>query len=117
VNPNLRIFCGDDNSKPAGIFRWKRNEIQDEMGAYDHICGIDKNEVPEFAFVTENGSILKSGWRRVLRILIANRIIRQRDAERVFGANLSGRGKTIVIPTRGPKRTLIDKYVCTPGAM
>lgn len=117
VNGQLRIFCGDDNTKPAGIFRYKRSYMDDMAAAYDHICGVDKNEVPEYCFVAEDGRILKSGWRRVLRILISQRLIRRRDAERVFGVSLEGPGKTIVIPRKGPKRTLIDKYVVEKGAM
>jgi hypothetical protein len=77
LNKNLRIFCGDDNSKPAGIFTI-------EKGEYKSICGIDKNYVPEYPEYAENGAIVRSGFRRVVKLLIKQGYIDRKDAESKF---------------------------------
>ena len=77
LNPSLKIWCGDDYSKPAGLFYIRNNE-------YIEICGVDKNNVPEFTIWDNKGHIVKSGWRRILEILIPRKLIDKHIAERVF---------------------------------
>lgn len=78
----VRIYCGDDKTKPAGVYYVQNGE-------YIEICSIDKNMVPEHVERRLDGSIRKGGWRRVLRILIQRKLIDRREAERSFGTRLS----------------------------
>lgn len=99
VNPRLKIFCGDDDSKPAGIFTIKRGPYGEDLGgSYEAICGVDKSIVPEHTVLRADGSIEKSGWRRVLRILIAGGYVDRRTAERVFGCRLGVRTRKPRVP-------------------
>jgi hypothetical protein len=82
LNPRLRIFCGNDDSKPASIYYVKNGEEQT-------VCGIDKNYVPEWIIWNEDGSIAKGGWRRALKILLQKKLIDRKKAERLFRADLS----------------------------
>lgn len=103
LNRNLRIWCGDTNHLPAGLFHVAR-------GQYEQICGVDKNYVPEHTELAENGAIIRSGWRRTLRVLIKQRLINRRDAERVFGCNLPYGVRRPIRPAYKPKNDLIRKY-------
>lgn len=78
VNNRLRIWCGDNPTRPAGIYKVNK------FGEYEEVCGIDKNYVPELTTQREDGLILKGGWRRAIHILIRARLIERRIAERVF---------------------------------
>jgi hypothetical protein len=82
LNRNVRIFCGDNPSRPAGVWYYTGN------GEYEEICGIDKNFVPEHAEFNDNGTHRKGGWRRVLKILIQKRLIDRSRAEKVFNVRL-----------------------------
>lgn len=77
LNSKLRIYCGDDKSKPAGLYYI-------HGGQYCEICGVDKNYVPEFIISDSKGHIVKSGWRRVVNILVNKRLVDKRKAEKVF---------------------------------
>jgi hypothetical protein len=93
LNSNLRIFCGDDDSKPAGIYHVVRGE-------YTEICGCDKNWLPEHIQYNEDGSIRRGGWRRTLKILINKGFIDRRQAEKVFQTHLEYKGTKRVLPKR-----------------
>lgn len=82
LNRNLRIFCGNDDTKPASIYYVKNGEEET-------VCGIDKNYVPEWIIWNEDGSIAKGGWRRALKILIDKKLINRSKAEKLFRADLS----------------------------
>ena len=90
LNNNLRIFCGDDDRRSAGIF------IVSRYGEYTEICGADKNYVPEFTKYSDDGRIVKSGWRRILKILIGKGLVNRFKAEKLFGTHLMG----VRAPTR-----------------
>lgn len=77
LNKNLTVLCGDDDTKPAGLYLMF-------YGEPIHICGVDRNFVPEFPMTDEKGHIIRGGWRRVLNILVAKRLIDKRQAEKVF---------------------------------
>ena len=65
LNNHLRVYCGDDANRAAQLFidkRWELGELED-------VCGVDKSWTPEWPIYNEDGTIYKSGWRRVLRIL------------------------------------------------
>lgn len=81
VGPKLRIFCGNDDRRAAGIFHVIRGE-------YTEICGVDKNILPEYSIREDNGNFIMGGWRRPLRILIKKGLIDRSKAERVFSTHL-----------------------------
>jgi hypothetical protein len=83
LNPKIHIYCGDNDKFAAGIYIVSRGE-------YTEICGADKNYVPEFTMYSEDGRIQKSGWRRILRILVKKGLVHRAKAEKVFGARLTG---------------------------
>jgi len=88
LNRNVRIFCGDDDSHPAGVY------IVSPWGEYTEICGIDKNDVPEFTSWNDQGFIVKSGYRRVLKILIKKGLVKKEAAEKLFRVHLNYRAPT-----------------------
>ena len=63
LNPKLRVCCGE-TKHAAGLY------VLDPMEGYTTICGVDKDFVPVATTVDEVGHILKSGWYRVVRILL-----------------------------------------------
>lgn len=83
LNKNLHIFCGDDDSKPAGL--WYRTKD----GQYEEICGVDKNYIDEhMRYNPISGRISHGGWRRVLKLLIEKGLADKRKAEKVFRTTL-----------------------------
>lgn len=84
LNPQLKIWCKDDDSKPAGLYYVKQNE-------YKEICGVDKGDVPERMIYNLNGTIHKAGWRRTLKILIKKGLVDKRKAEKVFNCSMEAR--------------------------
>ena len=95
LNKKLHIFCGNDDARAAGI------AIVAPNGEVVEICGADKNYIPEFVSYKEDGRIFKSGWRRVLKILISKGLVNRQQAEKEFG--------TRVIGVRAPKRHQIKQ--------
>src|SRR6185436_21004965 len=85
-NRKLRIFCGNDSSKPAGIFTIKNGE-------YNEICGVDKNQLRKEITWKTDGSIERSGWLRPLKILLKQGYIDRWKAEKVFGYYLGNLGR------------------------
>ena len=108
LNKDLRIWCGDKDHLPAGLFRMVRGE-------WETICGVDKNWVPEHTEFHPDGKIKKSGWRRVLRILIRQGLVERYRAEKVFQTHLPYGLRKVVRPKYEPKRDLINKYVVSEG--
>jgi hypothetical protein len=100
LNPDIRIYCSNDDSKPAGIFWVKPN------GEYQEICGIDKNQVPEWPTFDETGAYVKAGWRRALKILINKGFIDRDQAERLFGVHLEYK---VTKPVSSAKRWGFEK--------
>lgn len=64
LNPKLRI-CSFESGHAAGLY------YIDPREGWISICGVDKGYVPVTTTVDEVGHILKSGWVRVVRILLA----------------------------------------------
>lgn len=96
LNKNIRIYCGDNDSRLAGVFH-----VVD--GEYIDIIGVDKNYLPEWPKVDEQGRIVKSGWRRVMRVLIEKKLVDRRRAEAVFGTQIIGvRRPPIVVNYQDP---------------
>jgi hypothetical protein len=85
LNKRIKVYCGNDDKYAAGIF------VVSPSGEYTEICGADKNYVPEYVMYDETGRIRKSGWRRILKVLISKGLVRKEDAQREFCAHLDGR--------------------------
>jgi len=86
LNRGLQIWCGNDNSKPAGLFIMKNGE-------YTQICGVDKNYIPKTIIKNSDGSIFKAGWLRTLKILLKQGYIERFKAEKVFNIYLGNLGR------------------------
>jgi hypothetical protein len=97
LNPKIRIFCGDNDKRPAGVWYYTG------QGQYEEICGVDKNFVPELSTFDNKGHILKGGWRRVLRLLINKNLVDRRHAERLFRTHLE------YMPNK-PKRLNLEEH-------
>lgn len=64
LNPKLHICSLEGSAHAAGLY------YIDPREGYISICGVDKHYVPVATTVDEVGHILKSGWYRVVRILL-----------------------------------------------
>lgn len=96
LNKNLRISCGDDPKRAACLYYSVYNMgVDEDETDYVEICGIDKNEVPEWLILDETNHIVKSGWRRVLNILISRKLVDKRKAENLFRTSFD---KAVRIP-------------------
>lgn len=88
LNKNLTVMCGNDDTKPAGLYLMF-------YGEPIHICGVDRNFVPEFPTHDVKGHIIKGGWRRVLNILVGKRLIDKYEAQNVFKTQIKRLNMTI----------------------
>lgn len=104
LNRKLRVFCGDDDGTPAGI------HILTPDG-WLQVMGCDKNWVGENVEFNENGRMVRSGWRRILRSLIQKRYVDRRTAERVFNTHLPYAARKIKAPVREVKHDLMDRFI------
>lgn len=84
LNPQLHFIASSDVTKPIGLYRITDNNIE-------HICGVDRNDVPEFAIHDKKGHIIKAGWRRTLMVLLRRKLISRNKAEILFSTVLDGR--------------------------
>ncbi len=108
LNNKLRIFCGDDDRRPAGLFTVVRGE-------YEQICSVDKNWVGEHTQFDAVGHILRAGWRRVLKTLIRQGYVDRFYAERVFNTHLPFAKPRFYAKPKyvAPKTDLMEKYEMT----
>ena len=86
LNPRLKIFCGDDRYKPAGLYYVVGNE-------YVQICGVDKNYIPEYTIWDDKGHIIKAGWRRAISQLLQRHLVNREKVMKVFNTRLEGMNK------------------------
>jgi len=100
LNRNLRIYCGDDG-KPAGLYLQLDSELV-------HICGVDRNELDRFTHHDVIGHIVHSGWLRVVKILVAQKLVDKRLAQRVFRTDLNVR-EPVVPPAESAVTQLINE--------
>lgn len=103
LNKELRVCCGDNPATPAGIYHVVR-------GVYEPICGAPKNWVGKWTTANPNGTLAHSGWRRILRILIQERLVDRRRAEKVFLTHLPYVGIPVKFPDAKRSRELTEKY-------
>jgi len=78
LNPKLRICCLENSSHAAGIY------FIDPVEGYIPVCGVDKGFVPVATTVDEVGHILKSGWFRVVNILLINKLTTHEKVKKVW---------------------------------
>jgi|SRR5579864_279778 len=77
LNPKLRICCGETDHA-AGIY------YIDPMEGYIQVCGVDKGWVPVATTVDDVGHILKSGWYRVVKILLSQNLTTPQLVQKVW---------------------------------
>lgn len=99
LNSQLHFIASSDQTKPIALYKITDNSIE-------HICGTDRNDVPEFSFYDKKGHIVKSGWRRTLTILIKKHLINKKKAEYLFSAVLDGRKRGYIIEESAIDRAL-----------
>jgi len=78
LNPKLRICSLEGSKNAAGLY------YIDPREGWISICGVDKGYVPVATTVDEVGHILKSGWVRVVRILLAQKYTTPDKVRRVW---------------------------------
>lgn len=93
LNSRLRIYCSNDNSKPAGLF-------QVVNGEYIEICGVDKNFIPKLTVWDNQGHIVKSGWFRILKLLFSKNLINKNKAESLFSFHFDNYNNTFQIESK-----------------
>jgi hypothetical protein len=122
LNPSLRIFENCPASQnPWGLYLVKRGGME-----LEHICGINPigGMVYELTERRWDGHILRQGWRRVLKILLAKKLIDRNKTASVFGTTFEGnRGRGLTIEqdplsramqeakVRGYNKTGVEGYV------
>jgi hypothetical protein len=104
LNRNLRIFCGDNDSRAAGLFTVVRNE-------YKEICGVDKNFIPEYTIKDNFGYIVKSGFRRIIKLLINQGYIDRKQAEREFSLSFEYRSPKFKYSSPSLREKLMRKGI------
>jgi hypothetical protein len=82
LNPKLHIYYGVDDSKSAGVWYdapgWNGSEVEE-------LCGVPKENIPEWSEMSPTGKMLKGGWNRVLVLLVSNKIIDRHASYKYFG--------------------------------
>lgn len=81
LNPKLKVYCGNDDSRPAGLYYVK-------AGEYTEVCSVDKQEVPKYIQFDSIGRITKGGWLRTIRLLVGKKLVNRREAEKSFKCNV-----------------------------
>ncbi len=104
LNGRLRVYCGDDDRKSAGLYYVVGGE-------YAEICGVDKGYVGEHTRWDEKGHIVHSGWRRVLDLLIKRRLVDRKRAESVFRTHLDDRTRQRFHPSEDKILRAINEAV------
>lgn len=79
LNKNLVFMAVENSDKPIALYNYEKGDLT-------HVCGTDRNDVPEFSLCDRKGRILKSGWRRTVEILIGQGLVDKYRAQSVFGA-------------------------------
>ena len=95
LNKHLRIFCGDSETRPALLYFSKYDMgLNEEETDFIEICGVDKNYLPEDPMTDGKGHIVKGGWRRAMKILIARKLVDKKKAEKLFNTSFDREAMT-----------------------
>lgn len=101
VDKRLHIYCGNDDTKPAGIWLVSKGE-------YTELVGVPKNWVPEFNEFSAHGKLLKRGWRGILRALISMKIFTYADTIKAFGHWKENREPDVEIEKKDLEKAFAD---------
>lgn len=105
LNPKLNI-CSLENSKyAAGIY------YIDPVEGYISVCGVDKGFVPVATTVDAVGHILKSGWYRVVRILLKNGLTTPQKVQKLWPNFFLSRVPGAVFSNADPILSKVKSYV------
>lgn len=105
LNPKLRICCLENSKHAAGIY------YIDPMEGYISVCGVDKGYIPVATTVDEVGHILKSGWHRVVRILLNEKLTTIQQVQKVWPNFFLSRIPAAEWSTMNPILNKIGKFV------
>lgn len=78
LNKNLHIYC-QDSDRPAGLY------LVSKTGEVEELCGVDKNHIEEFPSYDRYGKMMKGGWRRAVRLLVAKGYANRHFSYKLFG--------------------------------
>lgn len=104
LNNRIRVFCGNEDIRAAGIY------VVTKEGDYLEICATDKNWVPEYPIFRADGGYIKTGWRRTLNVLISRKLFTKEQAQKVFSYRIEGNRKPVrpVVQQRSLAKKLDD---------
>jgi hypothetical protein len=81
LNPKLHIHYGVLDNRPASLWYdapgWQGSEVEE-------LCGIPKDNVPEWSVMSPSGKMLKGGWNRVLKLLVSKGLINRYESYKYF---------------------------------
>lgn len=78
LNSKLRVCSLEGSNHAAGLY------FVDPKEGWTNVCGVDKEWVPVTTTVDGVGHILKSGWVRVVRILLARGLTTRAKVQKVW---------------------------------
>lgn len=78
LNSKLRIYAGNDDSKPAGLWMYYQGEVRE-------LIGVDKNYLHEWPTYTRHGKMVRGGWNRVIKMLVETKLVDRRTSYKHFG--------------------------------
>lgn len=105
LNPKLRVCSKDNSNFAAGLYYINPYE------GYVEVCGVDKNFVPERTEVDEVGHILRSGWRRVINILLAKGLTTREKVKKALPSFFEQHVPGATFKNVDPLQAKIAKYV------
>lgn len=105
LNPKLKICCLENSKHAAGIY------YIDPVEGYIPVCGIDKGYVPVATSVDAVGHILKSGWYRVVNILLNQKLTTPQKVQKVWPGFFLSRVPSAVFSNVDPILSKVKTYV------
>lgn len=96
------LFVGAGSS--VGLYRKVK-----EGCVLEHLCGTDYNFVPEFPLWNDNtGAVEKSGWRRVVNLLLLYRWTSPEAVRKVWPEYFHPRNRPLFTPPPNPRNRAYD---------
>jgi hypothetical protein len=105
LNPKLRVCCLENSNHAAGVY------YIDPVEGYTSVCGVDKGFVPVATEVDAVGHILKSGWYRVVNILLNRKLTTPRQVRKVWPGFFESRIPPAVFSNVDPILSKVKTYV------
>lgn len=110
LNPKLRICCLENSNHAAGIY------YIDPVEGYMSVCGVDKGFVPVATEVDAVGHILKSGWYRVVKILLKQNLTTRERVQKVWPGFFLSRVPPVTWSNADPILSKVKTYVSEADA-